>query len=324
MGVKITALTELTTPASTDLFEIVDDPAGTPVSKKITLANLMANAGAITATSVTATNLHILDTDASHDLIIAPGSDLTADRTLTLTTGDADRTVTLSGNPTLADWFDQSVKAAATPTFGGVTIEAASAATIGLVVDTTASPTADIAQFQKNGTLKSSINKNGMLKVSSSGNPNTYMLDSNAAPISSMVSHSSSIPTDGLGTNVDNVLYLYNRNNSAVYNGFMFHTRQSLSANALVGLEWKASYKGDLFIRLRDGSATSSEIARFTWDKNFGLGTTDFGSGAGGIGIANASTAPTTNPAGGGVLYVEAGALKYRGSSGTTTTIASA
>jgi len=29
------------------------------------------------------TGLHILDTNASHDLIVAPGSDLLADRTLT-------------------------------------------------------------------------------------------------------------------------------------------------------------------------------------------------------------------------------------------------
>ena len=47
------------------------------------------------------TGLHIFDTNASHDLIIAPGSNLTADRTLTLTTGDADRTLTLSGNLTV-------------------------------------------------------------------------------------------------------------------------------------------------------------------------------------------------------------------------------
>ena len=32
------------------------------------------------------------------------------------------------------------------------------------------------------------------------------------------------------------------------------------------------------------------------------------------------TTAPTANLAGGGILYVEAGALKYRGSSGTITT----
>jgi hypothetical protein len=42
--------------------------------------------------------LHILDTDASHDLILSPGSNLTADRTLTLTTGDASRTVSIIGD----------------------------------------------------------------------------------------------------------------------------------------------------------------------------------------------------------------------------------
>jgi hypothetical protein len=52
--------------------------------------------------------------------------------------------------------------------------------------------------------------------------------------------------------------------------------------------------------------------------------TTSVGGGAGVLGIANAATVPTTNPSGGGVLYVEAGALKYRGSSGTVTTIAAA
>lgn len=73
-----------------------------------------------TSLTVPNTGLHILDTNASHDLIIAPGSNITADRTLTITTGDADRTVTFSGNPTLADWFDQSVKVAATPQFASI------------------------------------------------------------------------------------------------------------------------------------------------------------------------------------------------------------
>lgn len=46
------------------------------------------------------TGLHLLDTNASHDLIIKPGSDLSADRTLTITTGDADRTLTLANSGT--------------------------------------------------------------------------------------------------------------------------------------------------------------------------------------------------------------------------------
>jgi hypothetical protein len=66
--------------------------------------------------------LGLIDSNASHYLRLGCGSDLTADRILTLTTGDAARTLTLSGNPTLADWFDQSVKQAASPTFAGATI----------------------------------------------------------------------------------------------------------------------------------------------------------------------------------------------------------
>ncbi len=58
---------------------------------------------------------------------------------------------------------------------------------------------------------------------------------------------------------------------------------------------------------------------------NVGLNTTsEYGSGQGVVGIANAVAVPTTDPIGGGVLYVEGGALKYRGSSGTVTTLAPA
>ena len=58
---------------------------------------------------------------------------------------------------------------------------------------------------------------------------------------------------------------------------------------------------------------------------NVGIRTTSqFGSGKGVIAIANATAAPTGNPAAGGILYVEDGALKYRGSQGTVTVIAPA
>jgi trimeric autotransporter adhesin len=54
-------------------------------------------------------------------------------------------------------------------------------------------------------------------------------------------------------------------------------------------------------------------------------GTGSFGGGQGGcVFIPNATTVPTTNPTGGGIMYVDSGALKYRGSSGTVTTLAAA
>ncbi len=58
---------------------------------------------------------------------------------------------------------------------------------------------------------------------------------------------------------------------------------------------------------------------------NIGISTlTEFGGGVGVVGLANAATVPTSNPTGGGVLYSEGGALKWRGSSGTITTLAPA
>ncbi len=72
------------------------------------------------------------------------------------------------------------------------------------------------------------------------------------------------------------------------------------------------------------GAAADAHGNRFRSNSQFGSLTGAFGGGDGVIGIANATTAPTTDPAGGGVLYVQAGALKYRGSAGTVTTIAAA
>lgn len=58
---------------------------------------------------------------------------------------------------------------------------------------------------------------------------------------------------------------------------------------------------------------------------NLGVNVTAFGTGAQGVvGIANATAVPSTSPAGMGQLYVEAGALKYRGSGGTITVLGAA
>jgi hypothetical protein len=66
-------------------------------------------------------------------------------------------------------------------------------------------------------------------------------------------------------------------------------------------------------------------------DINFFAGTTTIGNLAGGLPggltgpalvLANVSTPPTGNPVSGGTLYSEGGSLKWRGASGTTTTIA--
>lgn len=74
------------------------------------------------------------------------------------------------------------------------------------------------------------------------------------------------------------------------------------------------------------GSSKTQINTLFTTASNVSLGdvTGSFGGGDKVVFIVNRTTAPTSNPTGGGILYCEAGALKYRGSSGTITTIAPA
>jgi hypothetical protein len=71
-------------------------------------------------------------------------------------------------------------------------------------------------------------------------------------------------------------------------------------------------------------AASTATAFRITSSKNFGFGIATFGTNAAGVLAIMNGTAPTTSPAGMGQLYVESGALKYRGSSGTVTTIAAA
>lgn len=79
------------------------------------------------------------------------------------------------------------------------------------------------------------------------------------------------------------------------------------------------------FYAIYSQSSSNTPLFSVLMSSNIGFNTsTQFGSGVGVLGMANCTTTPTTNPSGGGVMYVESGALKYRGSSGTVTTLAAA
>ena len=73
------------------------------------------------------------------------------------------------------------------------------------------------------------------------------------------------------------------------------------------------------------GFETILVVQRIAAGGNIGFRTkSQFGGAQGVIAIANATVAPSVNPRGGGILYVEDEALKYRGSNGTVTVIAPA
>jgi hypothetical protein len=109
----------------------------TGTSGQITVSNgdgvsgnptLSLPADVIIPTIITAPNsgLHILDTDASHDLIITPGSNLTADRVLTITTGDAPRTLTVTADATITQDYSTS----GSPQFAAINLNHATANTL--------------------------------------------------------------------------------------------------------------------------------------------------------------------------------------------------
>ena len=103
-------------PLADDTFAFLS-ASQTLASKTLTAPDI--NAG--TADSLT--SLSIRDTSAAFDVTIGATSStiLDAGRALTIDMVNAARTVKLTGNPTLADWFDQSVKTTANPTFGNLT-----------------------------------------------------------------------------------------------------------------------------------------------------------------------------------------------------------
>jgi hypothetical protein len=130
------------------------------------------------------------------------------------------------------------------------------------------------------------------------------------------------VGTDGNAINHRSVIYFGGVN--AVYQQVANGSTGLGATNGLrIGLT--AAGVGELYsptalVTYIDNSART----RLDTNGNFGVGVAAFGTDAAKvIGMANA-TAPTSSPAGMGQLYVEGGALKYRGSSGTVTTIANA
>lgn len=84
-------------------------------------------------------------------------------------------------------------------------------------------------------------------------------------------------------------------------------------------------YNGDGYVRdgyVRLATGSRNLVTLDGYNVSFFLDLGSFGDGKNVIFLANATVVPTANPIGGGILYVENGDLKYRGPSGTVTTIA--
>jgi len=103
----------------------------------------------------------------------------------------------------------------------------------------------------------------------------------------------------------------------------------SSSTNRIREYVYSGSNLTSSLITLGESSYTiqvggTTDILTVTSGLNVGINGLSVGGGSGVMFVANATTVPTTNPTGGDILYVQAGALKYRGSSGTITTLGAA
>ncbi len=96
------------------------------------------------------------------------------------------------------------------------------------------------------------------------------------------------------------------------------------SGGISLGYSWRDDGSGGLTFAT-NASSTATDRVSFDVNGCVGVGGESYGGALGAVVfIANADRAPVSNPTGGGLLYVTGGALTYRGSSGTVTTLASA
>lgn len=132
----------------------------------------------------------------------------------------------------------------------------------------------------------------------------------------------------GLGqtTQVDNTIVgnkagASNTGNQNTYLGALAGENSTGSGSVFIGYDTGSDETGSNQLYIDNSNTTTPLIHGEFNNNNLGINTKDYASGSGVIGIAN-GTAPSGTPTGGGVLYVESGALKFKGSSGTVTTIA--
>jgi hypothetical protein len=185
------------------------------------------------------------------------------------------------------------------------------------------SPAADTIAFSEGGTEVMRINSSGNVGIGTAS-PGEKL---DVAGGNIRIANNQNLSfRNAAGTGTANLL-LQSDDNFVASNAAgtpIFSFTQAASPLAIYGANANNRMTFDAGANAVFWAINGSERMRISSAGNVGIGTSTFGTSAAiVIGIAN-GTAPTTSPAGMGQLYVEGGALKYRGSSGTVTTIANA
>ncbi len=125
-------------------------------------------------------------------------------------------------------------------------------------------------------------------------------------------------PTDVQDADIGFIFY------SSAYSGSTF--QEGAKIQTVIDGSFTSGQTPPQRIEFYTAPVAGSDVLRMTImsNGNFGLLSQSFGAGVGVFAIGNCTTAPSSNPSGGGVLYASAGALVWRGSGGTVTTLATA
>lgn len=276
---------------------------------------LVATGGATTAASGTGTTATITTTSA-HGLAVGDfvtvagvtpsGYNATALVTAVPSTTQISYANTTTGAQTVAGTVSAPAQAS---------ITSRSAGTVGQVIRAAFGQTANLQQWQNSaGTVLAKIDSTGRITV---GVGRVELFPNSAAYFADGLTSDGAILTGST---------------MRASTGGIFGGTTRLSS---AGLTVYATAAGNPASIIRGAASQTANLQE--WQNSAGTVLTKIDSSgnivAGNMAIATSSvstvhisngTIPSANPTGGGVLYVEAGALKYRGSSGTITTIANA
>ena len=293
---KITALTAISTVDPTaDPLVIVDvsdtSMAASGTTKKSTINQLLGSGGTATLASATITGDLTVDTNV---LKVDSTGNRVSVNTTTFATDSAFAVKTTAGK------FD--VRAA-----GSLSVKLNSDQSMLYNV-----PTGNAHLFQINDSDAMTLNSTG-LGIGIAGGSIAGKLDVD-------------VGAGGYGyfrSSTYSNLEIKGRSGGAGSGGCQLFLTTTGSRSWLVGQRTDTAYSGANSFFIRDDTGTATRLTIDT-SGNVGIGAVSFGTSAANVLALLNGTAPTTSPGNTGQLYVEAGALKYRGSSGTVTTIANA
>jgi hypothetical protein len=166
-NVNIPDLAALTAPAATDEIEVYDASAAANVRLALSYVALTGTANAFTATQTFSVGIwaSAVDSDtAGIGAAIVGGGNYWAMRT---DTGHNFHIDTYDGsyNSRVKLFVNGHLSLNTTTDAAQLTVKAGSTSTVGLVVDTAASATANLAEFRNNGTAVSGFGPNGSMFV---------------------------------------------------------------------------------------------------------------------------------------------------------------